>query len=272
MTADHYAGAGRRWATGATLVYGPIAAELVAMSPHPLAGCTVLDAGAGTGAVSSALAARRAHPIAMDQSIGMLAWNASARPPCVVADISALPLPAGRLDAAVAAFVLNHLMQPSAGLAELARVTRPGGAVLAAVFSNASRSQARDQVDAVAQEAGWQVPDWYTDLRANAVPILGTTGAMRAAANAAGLACVVVEERPVDVGVTEPEQLVSYRLGQPLFACWLDRIGPRRAAEVASHAADVIRPTMQPYRPIVVFLAATTPAGSTEHPDLDANS
>jgi SAM-dependent methyltransferase len=187
----------------------------------------------------------------MDLSIDMLAWNARARPPCVVADIRALPLPAGRVDAAVAAFVLNHLRQPSAGLAELIRVTRPGGAVLAAVFSNASRSQARDRVDAVAQDAGWQVPGWYVDLKTTAVPILGTAGAMRAAADAAG-------ERPVDVGLTEPEQLVSYRLGQPLFAGWLDRIGPRRAQEIASRAADAIRPIMQPYRPIVVFLAATT--------------
>ena len=260
VEADYYAGAGRRWALGAMLVYGPIAAELVAMSPHPLAGRTVLDAGAGTGAVSSALTARRAHPVAMDLSIDMLAWNARARPPCVVADIRALPLAAGRVDAAVAAFVLNHLAEPSAGLAELARVTRPGGAVLAAVFSNASRSQARDRVDAVAQDAGWQVPDWYVDLKTNAVPILGTAGAMRAAANAAGLTGMVVQERPVDVGVTEPEQLVSYRLGQPWFAGWLDRIGPRRAREIASHAADAIRPIMQPYRPIVVFLAASTPA------------
>lgn len=156
--------------------------------------------------------------------------------------------------------MLNHLTEPSAGLAELARVTHPGGAVLAAVFSNASRSQARDRVDAVAQEAGWQVPDWYVDLKTTAVPILGTAGAMRAAANAAGLAGIVVQERPIDVGVTEPEQLVSYRLSQPLFAAWLDRTSPRRAKEIASHAADAIRPIMQPYRPIVVFLAATTPA------------
>ena len=77
VRADHYAGAGRRWALGATLVYGPIAAELVAMSPHPLAGRTVLDAGAGTGAASSALAARRARPVAMDLSFDMLAWNAA---------------------------------------------------------------------------------------------------------------------------------------------------------------------------------------------------
>jgi SAM-dependent methyltransferase len=259
VKADRYAGAGQRWATGATLVYGPIAAELVAMSAHPLSGRTVLDAGAGTGAVSSALTARRAHPLAMDLSIDMLAWNARARPPCAVADIQALPLPAGRVDDAVAAFVLNHLTEPSAGLAELARVTRAGGTVLAAVFSNASRSQARDRVDAVAQEAGWQVPDWYVDLKTTAIPILGTAEAMRAAADAAGLAGVAVEERPVDVGVTEPEQLISYRLGQPLFASWLDRIGPRQAQELASHAADAIRPIMQPYRPIVVFLTASTP-------------
>jgi len=260
VTADRYAGAGRRWAHGATLVYGPIAAELVAMSPHPLAGRTVLDVGAGTGAAAAALVAASASPVAMDRSFDMLAWNARARPPCIVADIRALPLSAGSVDDTVASFVLNHLAAPAAGLAELVRVTRAGGAVLAAVFSNASRSQARDRVDAVAQDAGWQVPDWYADLKTTAVPVLGTATAMSAAAHAAGLADIVVAERPVDVGVTEAGQLVSYRFGHPIFASWLDRIGPRRAKDIASHAAETIRPIMQPYRPIVVFLAATTPA------------
>jgi len=69
-----------------------------------------------------------------------------------------------------------------------------------------------------------------------------------------------VQERPVDVGVTQPEQLVSYRFGHPIFAGWLDRIGPRGAEELARHAADAIRSIMQPYQPIVVFLAAATPA------------
>ena len=260
MTADRYAGAGRRWAHGATLVYGPIAAELVAMSPHPLTGRTVLDAGAGTGAVSAVLVARHAHPIALDLSSDMLAWNARTRPPSVAGDIRALPIRNGSVDDAVAAFVLNHLTEPSAGLAELVRVTRPGGAVLAAVFSNASRSEARDRVDAVAREAGWQVPDWYVELKTTATPILGTASAMGAAARTAGLADIVVTERPVDVGVTEHGQLVSYRLGQPPFASWLDRIGPRRATDIASQAAAAIRPIMQPYRPIVVFLVGTTPA------------
>jgi ubiquinone/menaquinone biosynthesis C-methylase UbiE len=160
MRTDHYARSGRRWALGAELVYRPIAAELVAMSPHSLAGRTVLDAGAGTGAASSALNAQHARALATDLSAGMLAWDAAARPPCAVADIRALPLADGSVDDAVGAFVLNHLTDPVSGLAELARVTRPGGAILAAVFSNDSRSEARDRIDAIAQAAGWQVPAW----------------------------------------------------------------------------------------------------------------
>ena len=97
----------------------------------------MLDAGAGTGAASRALAAQPARPIAMDLSFGMLAWDA-ARPPGAVADIRALPLAAQSVDDAVAAFVLNHLTDSDAGLAELARVTCPGGGVLAAVSSTTS--------------------------------------------------------------------------------------------------------------------------------------
>jgi SAM-dependent methyltransferase len=257
VVTDHYARSGERWARGAELVYRPIAAELIAMSPHPLTGRVVLDAGAGTGAASMALRARGARPVAVDLSFGMLRWNAAARPPSAVADICALPLADGCVDDAVAAFVLNHLTAPSAGFSELVRVTRRGGAVLAAVFSNASADEVRDRIDAVAGEAGWRPPGWYTELKTTATPLLGSAGAMAAAARAAGLTHVTVAERPVDVGVTEPEQLVAYRLGQAHIADWLDRIGPSRAQALARTAADAIRPVMRPYRPVIVFLAAT---------------
>jgi SAM-dependent methyltransferase len=256
--ADPYARSSRRWALGAELVYAPIAAELVAMSPHPLTGRTVLDAGAGTGAVSAALAARHARPVAIDLSAAMLAWNAAARPSCAVADIRALPLAAASVDDAVAAFVLNHLTDPATGLAELARVTRPGGAVLATVFSSHNTSGARDRIDAAAHAAGWQAPAWYTDLKASAVPLLGHPAAMAAAARAAGLVGVRAGERPVDVGITQPHQLVTYRLGHPIFAVWLDALGPSRARAFAAEAERAIREVMQPYRPVVVFLRALT--------------
>lgn len=259
MRGDHYARSGRRWALGAELVYRPIAAELVAMSPHCLAGRVVLDAGAGTGAASSALTALHARALALDLSPDMLAWNATARPPSAVADIRALPLASGSVDDAVAAFVLNHLTDPVPGLAELSRVTRPGGAVLAAVFSNHSRSQARDRIDAIALTAGWQVPGWYTELKTTTAPILGSRTGMASAARRAGLVGVYAEERPADVGITTPRQLVRYRFGHPIFAGWLDAIGTARIDAVAAAAEQAIRDGMQPYQPTVVFLSALAP-------------
>jgi SAM-dependent methyltransferase len=260
MTADHYARSARRWAQGAELVYRPIAAELVAMTPHSLAGRTALDAGAGTGAASSALTARHARALALDLSAGMLAWNATARPPSAVADIRALPLADDSVDDTVAAFVLNHLTDPVPALAELARVTRPGGAVLAAVFGNDSRSQARDRIDATALATGWQVPGWYAELKTTAAPLLGSPAGMAAAARQAGLAVVHADERPVDAGITAPRQLVRYRLGHPIFAGWLDTIGTARAGALAAAAERAIRGDMQPYQPVVVFLSALAPA------------
>jgi len=257
VPADHYSGSGRRWALGAELVYRPIAAALVATSPHRLNGRTVLDAGAGTGAATAALNRGGAKVLAMDLSPAMLAWDAGARPPCAVADIRALPLADGSVCDAVAAFVLNHLSDPEAGLAELARVTQPGGAILAVVFANDSRSAARDRIDATATAAGWEAPAWYRGMKTAAVPLLGTADAMAAAAHAAGLARVHAKARRVDVGVTEPAQLVSYRLGHPAFAAWLDAIGPARAATVAAQAEAAVGTGMPPYRPAVILLSAT---------------
>ena len=258
MPVDHYSTAAARWATGAELVYGPIVAELLAMSPQPLAGRAVLDAGAGTGAASRALAALGAHPIAVDLSVPMLAHDAAHRPPSFAADITALPLADGSVDDVVAAFVLNHLTEPAAGFAELRRVTRDGGAVLATAFSTINQHPVRDRIDAVAVDAGWRVPEWYTDLKATTVPLVGTAERMAEAARTAGLAVVTAMERPVDVGVIEPEQLVDYRLGHPIFADWLDAVGPHRAAQLTELATQAIRPTMRPYRPRVVFLVAVS--------------
>lgn len=258
MSLDHYAGAARRWEEGASLVYGPIARQLIATSPHSLRGRMVLDVGAGTGLASTALIDAGARPVATDLSYDMLAWRASERPPAVVADICSLPFRDRSVDDTVAAFVLNHLVDPGAGIAELTRVTRPGGAVLACVFSNASRSEVRDTIDRTAQLEGWQVPGWYTEIKESAAPLLGTREEMERVAKAAGLIDIRVDERPVDVGVTEPEQLVAYRLGQAHYATWLDQLGPRRAEQVMERLVDAIRPIMRPYRPIVVFLAALT--------------
>ncbi len=259
MTVDHYAGAARRWAEGATIVYGPIAGQLLATSPHSLAGRVVLDAGAGTGVASTALAELGARPVAVDLSIDMLAWDPLRRPPGVVADVTRLPLGDGSVDDTVAAFVYNHLTQPELALAEAARVTRSSGVVLACVYANASHSDVRDAVDEAARAEGWHTPEWYLEFKRHATPLLGTTAGMAQAAEQAGLGHVQVHERAVDVGVTEAGQLVDYRLGQAHFADWLDRLEPDHAERVRARLVEVARPIMVPYRPIVVFLSAVVP-------------
>ncbi len=257
MTVDHYAVAGRRWAQGASLVYRPIAAQLIDRAAHSLRGRLVVDAGSGTGVTTEALTSRGARAVAADLSADMLSWNAA---PSAVADIRALPFADRTFDDAVAAFVLNHLVDPAAGFAELIRVVRPGGALLATVYGVTSRSPARDQVDQAAQDEGFVVPDWYLEVKATAVPLLGSADSMTAAATAAGLVDVDVDERTVDVGVHEAEQLVDYRLGQAHFGAWLDSMAPAQAAVIRRRIIDKVRPVMEPYLPRVVFLSATVPA------------
>lgn len=255
MSGDHYAGAGAGWEAGATLVYRPLAEALVARSSVPLAGRRVLDAGAGTGVATAALRAAGAVPVAVDRSPDMLAAVPAPAPPRAVADVRRLPLRAGAVDAAVAAFVLNHLADPGLALAEFARVVRPGGVVLATVYANSFRSPARERVDEVATAEGWRAPAWYVELKERAAPLLGTAEAMAAAAGAARLVEVAAEEVAVDVGVTDPADLVTYRFGQAHFAPWVASLGDD-AGRVRRRAAEAAAPLMEPYRPAVVFLAA----------------
>lgn len=259
MSTDNYVGAARRWAEGAAIVYGPIARQLINTSPHPLAGRMVLDAGAGTGVASAALAETGAEPVAADLSYDMLAWQSGKRPPAAVADVCALPFRDEAFDDVVAAFVLNHLVEPAGAVAELMRVARPRGALLACVYANSSRSEVRDAIDRSALVEGWQIPSWYSEIKRDAVPLLGSAEDMERVAKQAGLVDISVDERPADVGVTEPEQLVGYRLGQAHYSAWLSQLGPVRAEQIRARLVEQIRPIMRPYRPIVVFLAALIP-------------
>ncbi len=259
MTVDNYAVAASGWAGGAELVYRPVARELLALAPHSLAGRTVLDIGAGTGAASTALAELGAQTLAVDLSHPMLSWHAADRPPAAVGDVTRLPVQTNTVDDAVAAFVFNHLRDPAAGIAEAMRVVRPAGALLASAYSNDSRSEVRDALDDAARSHGWTPPDWYAELKQHATPLLGTATRMRRVAAGCGLIDVAVGERPVEVGVTTAQQLVDYRLGQAQFAPWLRRLGPDEAVEARNRLIESIAPIMTPYRPIVVFLAALVP-------------
>ncbi|MFH8346463.1 methyltransferase domain-containing protein [Streptomyces sp. NPDC018045] len=98
------------------------------------AGDRVLDAGCGTGRALPALRAAvgaGGTVLGADLTPEMLAAAVRAGrgrlASLVLADVQRLPLPDAALDAVFAAALLSHLADPGAGLAELARVVRPGG-------------------------------------------------------------------------------------------------------------------------------------------------
>lgn len=101
----------------------------------PVAGERVLDLAAGTGVSTVELARDGAWCLAADFSVGMLRAGRHRAVPMVAADALALPFPDAVFDAVTISFGLRNVVDPDAGLAELARVTRPGGRLVVCEFS-----------------------------------------------------------------------------------------------------------------------------------------
>ncbi len=99
----------------------------------------VLDVAAGTGALALAAARTGAHVLATDFSPGMvarIAAKAVANVEARVMDGQALDLPDGGFDAAFSIFGVFMFPEWRKGLAEMARVTRPGGHGVVAVWQD----------------------------------------------------------------------------------------------------------------------------------------
>jgi len=249
-----YEGAATGWANDAELVYGPMADALLEHAPE-LTGQLVLDVGAGTGAVSHRLVAAGAHVLAVDASWPMLAHQASSRAPAVVGDISRLPLADSAVDGAAAAFVLNHLADPVAALIEMRRVVRPGGFIVASVFSIADPPAAKAAIDGVLATAGWEPPDWYRFLK-SVDGQLGSAAKMRVAAETADLEHIDVVEGPVRTSVTDPRDIVRYRLAQPQRALFLAGLTEGARGRVTQECIAAVAELGEAFDPGVVLLAA----------------
>lgn len=106
----------------------------------PAPGLRWLDIGCGNGAFTELLVKRCApsHVLGIDPSEGQLAF-ARGRGAGAVASFQQggaldLPVPEASVDAAVMALVLFFVPEPARGVAEMARVVRPGGMVSAYVW------------------------------------------------------------------------------------------------------------------------------------------
>jgi demethylmenaquinone methyltransferase/2-methoxy-6-polyprenyl-1,4-benzoquinol methylase len=118
------AGQDRRWRT----------VTRAALDLRP--GERVLDLAAGTAVSTVSLARSGAWCVAADFSLGMLRAGGGRAVPKVAADALALPFADAAFDAVTISFGLRNVADPDAALAEMARVTRPGGRLVVCEFSH----------------------------------------------------------------------------------------------------------------------------------------
>ena len=92
-----------------------------------------LDVGCGAGALAYALAPLVGEVVGIDASeelVNVAREHAPAGCTFVVGDAEALPFPYGDFDLVGCLRVLHHVRRPELVVAEIARVTRPGGSVV----------------------------------------------------------------------------------------------------------------------------------------------
>lgn len=233
--ADAYNATGAAWQAGPGVVYDRLAEVAVGYCRVSLDGARVLDLGAGTGAVSRAALAKNASVIALDAAWGMLATDASRRPPAVVGDALLLPFASASFDAVIAGFSLNHVTDPVAALRECRRMVGEAGCIVATAYAEDDTHPVKEAVESAAKAQGWQPEDWYQRLRAEAVPLLATVERAERVAREAGENARVSKVQVAFPDLT-PEQLVAWRMGMAQLAPFLAGAPAATRATIASEA------------------------------------
>jgi ubiquinone/menaquinone biosynthesis C-methylase UbiE len=98
-------------------------------------GKEILEAGCGTGLILERVAGFASRASGVDLSGGMLAQAGARGLEVAQGSITALPYPDDCFDVVYSFKVLAHIPDIEAALAEMARVTRPGGVVLAEFYN-----------------------------------------------------------------------------------------------------------------------------------------
>ncbi len=97
----------------------------------PLNGRTIVDVGGGPGYFSDAFRAAGATYLGIDPDVGELTARGEAGENMVRGSGTELPVRSGSVDVCYSSNVLEHVSEPEAMLAEMCRVTKPGGTIFA---------------------------------------------------------------------------------------------------------------------------------------------
>jgi ubiquinone/menaquinone biosynthesis C-methylase UbiE len=130
----------------------------------PPKGLTWLDVGCGNGAFTVMIAERSAPAMihGIDPSEGQLAFARTQLPPAIArferGDAMALPFADDSIDVAVMPLVIFFVPEPAVGVAEMARVVRPGGIVCAYAWDMPGGGFPYAAVNDVLRETGIRSP------------------------------------------------------------------------------------------------------------------
>ena len=126
----------------------------------------VIEVGGGPGELAARIATELGCEVAtLDLSPRMVELALEAGVDARVGDVQSLPFRDESFDCAVAAWMLFHVADVHAGLAELARVLRPGGRLVATTNSTDHRKELRE----IAGSAAWK----QVFTRENGADIIG---------------------------------------------------------------------------------------------------
>jgi SAM-dependent methyltransferase len=168
-------------------------------------GASLLDAGCATGSLVALATGRGLRATGLDVAAGLVAYarRRVAGAEFVVGELEALPFDDAAFDGVTALNALPYAGDPRRAIAELARVTRPGGRMLVTVGAGTEQDSRAARIHALAPPE--EVPTWDDlDLRDPMV--------LHAAMRDAGLEVVDDGELRVDVVYADLEAAIAAQL------------------------------------------------------------
>jgi SAM-dependent methyltransferase len=254
-SAAAYSAGADAWQEGPVQLYGTMAELLVARAPIDLRDCAVLDLGTGTGAASRPAVAAGANVVAIDNASGMVETNRATRPPGLVGDATVLPFRSGTFDVVVAAFSLNHLDDPSAGVREAGRVARSDGCLLASTYAKDDDHPVKHAVEQALREVGWEMPAWYPQMK-QSMAAWGTVEEASAAVARGGMEPLTVERLDIPFPALGTGGQIGWRLGMAQHANFVHDLDDQQRRAVVRRATELLGPHPEPLVRRVIFITA----------------